>query len=64
MSDLELLPPREAARRLGVSVERVRHMCTTGELPAARVGSRWRVVWPLALRNIMEKGGVNDADAR
>lgn len=63
MSELELLKPSEAARRLGVSTERVRRMCATGEIPAARVGARWRVIWPLAMRKILSEGGVGVGDA-
>jgi excisionase family DNA binding protein len=33
----------EAAERLGVSRETVRHWCRTGRLPAKRFGPWWRI---------------------
>lgn len=57
LENLELLTPTDAAKRLGFSTAHVLKLCRAGELPAARVGNRWRVIWPLALKKILEQGG-------
>ena len=60
MEDVELISAREAARRLGFGTEHILDLCRRGEIPSAKVGSRWRIIWPLALRKILAEGGVTD----
>lgn len=60
MEEIELLTPRESARRLGFGVDHVLRMCRDGTIPAVKIGNRWRVIWPLALRKILEEGGGRD----
>ena len=62
MEELELLQPREAARRLGFGVDHVLKMCRDGQIPAAKIGNRGRIIWPLALRKILAEGGVKDVE--
>lgn len=39
----QLIGSAEVAARLSVSERHVQRMCITGQLPAVRVGNRWRV---------------------
>src|SRR6188474_2924604 len=39
------LTPSEVARRLGTSTRSVQRWITSGQLPARRVGGRWRVAF-------------------
>jgi hypothetical protein len=52
---------REAARRLGLSLEQVRHCCESGELDGRRtLAGRWRVkLPPLAEKEVR---GVDDGE--
>ena len=43
MTTANLISVSEAARRLGISVSRVRQLCESGELPAARTFEGWRL---------------------
>ena len=62
LGNVELLSPREAAQRLDFGVDHILKLCRTGQLPAAKIGRRWRVIWPLAFRKILEEGGlIHDA---
>ena len=40
----EYLTPNEVASILGVSVETVRRLARSGQLPAKRVGRQWRFI--------------------
>ncbi len=62
MDEIELLKPSDAARRLGVTADHVVQLCRSGRLPAAKIGNRWRVIWPLALKQILSVGGEVDVD--
>jgi excisionase family DNA binding protein len=42
----DLLTASEAARLLRVSRQTVYRRCTTGDLPALRVGRQWRIARP------------------
>lgn len=56
LQNMELVSPRRAAQKLGFSVPHVIAMCKRGDIPAAKIGNRWRIVWPLALKTILENG--------
>ncbi len=60
LGDIELISPRVAAARLGFGVDHVVNMCRSGTLPSAKIGNRWRIIWPLALKKLLEEGGNGD----
>lgn len=62
MEDIELISAREAAKRLSFGPEHILEMCRAGTIPAAKIGRRWRIIWPLALRKILEEGGVTNVE--
>lgn len=35
--------PAQAAEAIGMSTDRVRELCATGEMPARRIGGRWYI---------------------
>lgn len=59
MDEIELITPKEAGQRLGFGVDHVLKMCRSGQIPAAKIGKRWRIIWPLALRKILNEGGID-----
>lgn len=55
MGERFVLNSKEASEYIGIGINRIRELCASGDIKAARSGKNWKIPKPMLERYVMEK---------